>query len=50
VDSGKLFQALITLHAKKRLLTELVLLNLYSLYMWPSVTVHGHDLKKSLHI
>ena len=50
VDSGKLFQALIILHAKKRLLAELVLLGLYSLYMWPRVTVHGHNLKKSSHI
>ena len=30
VDSGKLFQALVILHAKKRLLAELVLLGLYS--------------------
>ena len=29
VDSAKLFQALIILHAKKRLLAELVLLGLY---------------------
>jgi len=42
VDSDKLFQILMTLHAKKRLLAELVLLGLYSLYMWPRVTVHGH--------
>jgi len=33
MDSGKLFQALITLHAKKQLLAELVLLGLYSLYV-----------------
>jgi len=52
VDSGKLFQTLITLHvhAKKRLLAELLLLGLYSLYMLPRVTVHGHNLKKSSHI
>ena len=50
VDSGKLFQALIILRAKKRLLAELVLLGLYSLYTWPRVTVHGHNLKKSSHI
>jgi len=49
VDNGKLFQTFITLHAKKRLLAELVLLGLYNLYMWPRVTVHGHNLKKSSH-
>jgi len=47
VDNGKLFQTFITLHAKKRLLAELVLLSLYNLYMWPRVAVHGHNLKKS---
>ena len=44
VDSGKLFQALIILHAKKRLLAELVglLLGLYSLY------ISGHVLHSSM--
>ena len=37
-------------HAKKRLLAQLVLLGLYSLYTWPRVTVHGHNLKKLSHI
>ena len=41
VDSGKLFETFITLHAKKRLLAELVLLRFYNLYMWPRVTVHA---------
>jgi len=38
VDSGKLFQALITLHAKKQLLAELVQrhpdINLYCKFCW----------------
>ena len=46
VDNGKLFQTFITLHAKKRLLAELVLLGLYNLYMWPRVTVHGQQLEE----
>ena len=29
------------IHAKKRLLAELVLLSLYRLYMWPRLTVHA---------
>jgi len=49
VDNGKLFQTFISLHAKKRLLAKLVLLGLYNLYMWPRVTVHGHNLQKSSH-
>jgi len=42
--------AQLVLHAKKRLLAELVLLGLYSLYMWPRVTVHEHNLKMSSHV
>jgi len=49
VDNGRLFQTLLnTLHAKKRLLAKLVLLGLYSLYMWPRVTVHGHNSRHTL--
>ena len=33
VDNGKLFQTLITLHAKKRLLAKFRLLDLYSIHM-----------------
>jgi len=55
VDSGKLFQALIILHAKKRRLAELVLLGLNWLTFLEAMTdvlgVHflsGHSVYKAI--